>query len=352
VAQDIIGEGEFSLAGDYLMAVRDFALRKGINTQSLLSGSMIPLSALLNPPARVGDVSMHKIGVNLLNALSNPFESSIEFGRSMAITYHGVLGVAAQSAQNLLEASHIVKQYIVTRSTFEDMEIIESDSSVILRLNRKSPTTYEVNENVRVFFDCSTLVNFDVIGRQLLSNYQITDKSELRFDIPEPENFPYDLLEDSVNVSFDNEFMELSVPKEWMFKPLSYANPELAIVAADKCESELRQLSPKDLVTEVRQRILEAQESKPTLDEIASQLYMSASTLKRRLKEQETTYQKLKDEVRLEQAQEMLQEEHVSLEDISEKLGFSDASNFTKAFKNWTGVTPKVFRQQNLNTES
>lgn len=346
VAQEVIGEGELSLAGDYLVAVRDFALRHGINTQTLLAGSKIPLSALLNPPQRVGDFSMHTVGLNLIDALDNPHSAAIEFGRSMAITYHGVLGVAAQSAGNLLEACRMLTQFMMTRSSVTDIEIIEQADTVKLSIVQKSSLEYVPNKEVRLFFDVATLVNLDVIGRQLLSNYEVTEKTILCLDIEQPDNFPFEMLGDTCDVSFGHDRNELCVPLEWMHKPLSFANPELAMVAADRCESELRQLSPKDLVGEVRQRIRDAQESKPTLDQVASQLFMSASTLKRRLKEQQTTYQKLKDDERLKQAEELLTGSSISLEDISEKLGFSDASNFTKAFKNWTGITPKVFRQQ------
>lgn len=127
---------------------------------------------------------------------------------------------------------------------------------------------------------------------------------------------------------------------------LSIANTELAELAASQCENELQALNPKDLVVEIRHRLRAAKESKPTIDEMASELFMSTSTLQRRLKEQHTTYQQIKSEERLLEAKELLIKSRYTLETISEQLGFSNASNFTKSFKAWMGITPKAFRKE------
>ena len=139
--------------------------------------------------------------------------------------------------------------------------------------------------------------------------------------------------------------MELCVPITWAHQPLTSSNPELTAAAIERCEEELRQLSSVDIISEIRQRIRLAGSETPTLDQLADNLYMSTSTLKRRLKDHGTTYQALKSDERFQQAQELLRGT-LAVELISEELGFSDASNFTKAFKKWSGVTPRTFRQQ------
>ena len=72
---------------------------------------------------------------------------------------------------------------------------------------------------------------------------------------------------------------------------------------------------------------------------------MSTATLQRRLKTEQGSYQQLKDEFRKKRARELLNQA-VSIELIAEQLGYSDASNFAKAFKSWTGFPPSVYRQQ------
>ncbi len=343
--QDVVGEGQNFLAGDYLAAIRDYALVKGLNVKALLVGSGLSMETLLKPPSRVGEISMHRVGCNLVETLDDPLVASIEYGRSLTLNVHGALGVAVQGAHNLLDASDLLVQYISTRSNIKEVSRVTYDEYVSLRLTPRSYYTKGVAETVRFFFDFATLINFDSLGRLLLSGYDVSSKSIINIDMPEPPNFPYHLLIDSVEVRFSQPYFELCIPKEWMVKPLSIENPELALAATDKCESELAELDSKDLIKEIRNRIRKEVNAKPTIDEMAVQLFMSTSTLQRRIKEQHTTYQKIKAEERMGEAKELLMNSNFTLEAISERLGFNNASNFNKSFKTSTGLSPKEFRK-------
>ena len=78
-------------------------------------------------------------------------------------------------------------------------------------------------------------------------------------------------------------------------------------------------------------------------EEIARALHQSPSTLQRRLREEGTSYQQLLDTTRHELAIDYLREGQHSLADITFLLGFSDQSNFTRAFRRWTGRTPREY---------
>lgn len=92
----------------------------------------------------------------------------------------------------------------------------------------------------------------------------------------------------------------------------------------------------------VRQRIAATlPHGSPTAEEIARGLGMSARTLRRRLSELGTRHQKLVDEVRCDLAERALVERGISVNEVAYLLGFSDASAFAKAFRRWTGRTPR-----------
>jgi AraC-like DNA-binding protein len=80
-----------------------------------------------------------------------------------------------------------------------------------------------------------------------------------------------------------------------------------------------------------------------TADAVATHFCMSSRTLRRRLGEEGTSYQKILDDVRSELARRYLTGEGRSIEEVSFLLGFSDPSAFTKAFRRWTGKTPAGF---------
>jgi AraC-like DNA-binding protein len=70
----------------------------------------------------------------------------------------------------------------------------------------------------------------------------------------------------------------------------------------------------------------------------------SARTLKRRLQEDGTTFRTLLNEARSAMAETLLSDAHLTLTEIAERLGYSDLSSFSQAFKRWYGVAPQVYR--------
>nr|BFE94966.1 hypothetical protein GCM10020185_55020 [Pseudomonas brassicacearum subsp. brassicacearum] len=75
----------------------------------------------------------------------------------------------------------------------------------------------------------------------------------------------------------------------------------------------------------------------PDLDTVAGHLHISPQTLRRHLREEGTSFQELKDQLRRDIAIYHLGRADLSLQQIAEQLGFSEPSAFHRAFKKWTG---------------
>ncbi len=103
------------------------------------------------------------------------------------------------------------------------------------------------------------------------------------------------------------------------------------------------------LVSKIRE-LLRAHIGKemPTLNDIASMLYMTSQTLRRQLASAGVSFQKLKNELRCDMAMDFLKFPELTIEEVSEKVGFSEQSTFYRAFKKWTGITPGEYRNQHL----
>ena len=81
----------------------------------------------------------------------------------------------------------------------------------------------------------------------------------------------------------------------------------------------------------------------PDLDSIAAKLDMSSPTLSRRLQELGLSYQQIKDAVRRDLAIGLLKKRSLSIKEISDQLCFSEPSAFSRAFKQWMGVSPAQY---------
>lgn len=115
--------------------------------------------------------------------------------------------------------------------------------------------------------------------------------------------------------------------------------------------AELFRISPEDhsLAVKIRNLIgTDFQRPLPGLQEVADRLYMTTPTLHRRLREEGTSFQQLKDQARRDTAINYLSSKQYTTAELAELMGFSDSSTFHRAFKKWTGMTPQEYKATHL----
>lgn len=83
----------------------------------------------------------------------------------------------------------------------------------------------------------------------------------------------------------------------------------------------------------------------PDFEWIATELHTSPQTLRRRLKQENTSFQEIKDLLRRDLAIYFLGRLELPITDIAHRVGFTEPSTFHRAFKKWTGVTPGAYRE-------
>ncbi|MDN5938236.1 MAG: AraC family transcriptional regulator [Salinisphaera sp.] len=82
----------------------------------------------------------------------------------------------------------------------------------------------------------------------------------------------------------------------------------------------------------------------PNLEEIADNLAMTSQTLRRRLKQESSSYRAIKESIRRDLAMQKLIESRLSIQAIGSMLGYSETRAFTRAFRQWTGLSPGEYR--------
>lgn len=83
-----------------------------------------------------------------------------------------------------------------------------------------------------------------------------------------------------------------------------------------------------------------------SIERCARKLGMSVRTVQTHLSEAGLNFSDLLELQRIDVAKTCLPQEHLSLDDVAAMLGYAEQSSFGRAFKRWTGVSPRQFRQQ------
>ncbi len=87
-------------------------------------------------------------------------------------------------------------------------------------------------------------------------------------------------------------------------------------------------------------------EGHPRIDQTARRLGIPVRTLQRRMREAGLSYRELVADVRFQAARRRLDDRKSHLRVVATRLGFADASSFSRAFRRWSGVSPRDFRRQ------
>jgi AraC-like DNA-binding protein len=127
---------------------------------------------------------------------------------------------------------------------------------------------------------------------------------------------------------------------------LATGNSELSKVNEEVAMKYLISIDRTSIVMLVKSTLVELLPSGQVTEEmVANTLNMSLRTLQRKLSEEGTSFASVYQALRQEMAQEYIRDSHISLTEIAYLLGFSEQSNFTRAFRRWYGISPSTARQ-------
>jgi AraC-like DNA-binding protein len=140
----------------------------------------------------------------------------------------------------------------------------------------------------------------------------------------------------------ENQFLSDAA---WIAKPLLTHDPLSHRQTMEFLDlSVAREQESLELVSSVERLLRQNLAEMPTLGEIARQLCLSERTLRRRLTDHGVSFQSLLDDQRRNRALELLGNSKMSIEQVAYAVGFSDAHNFRRAFRRWTGSAPSDIR--------
>jgi AraC-like DNA-binding protein len=169
---------------------------------------------------------------------------------------------------------------------------------------------------------------------------------EVTFTYPIPESTAEYERIFNCPVLFEQEENSFTIDLDIIFTPILYANPELKKHFENYAQEFMAEIDRKNKHTRAVTKIILSQmdDENLSLDKVARQMFVSTRTLQNQLKAEGIVFSDLRMEIRERLAKKYLRENY-SVEEITYLLGYSEPSVFRKAFKKWSGVTPRQFRE-------
>ncbi len=147
------------------------------------------------------------------------------------------------------------------------------------------------------------------------------------------------------DIRFDAEVGVLHFDKTVLHEPLRYGAPEIARATDRIAEQYIESLDPNKVASQVRRLLIDLLPSgKADQDLVSRRMNRSASTLQRQLQGEGVTYRDVLESTQRSLAETYLRDSKHTHAQIAYLLGFSEQSNFSRAFKRWTSVSPRQYQ--------
>jgi AraC-like DNA-binding protein len=244
---------------------------------------------------------------------------------------HGALGVAVSSAPDVGSALQILARYITAHTPNQRLKLVRTPGSVILRHD----TAVAIPERQARIMAEAVLLGVASLLSLMLGRAQ---RLELRFDYAWPEPAYGAKLTEAVGteVRWNAPANAVGVPRSLLTVRSPLANAALCHHALELLEqTEAISVGPDGVKARVRQLLARSDNGRVSAMMAARSLGLSQRTLARRLAEAGATYRELADAELKERASRWLAGGTLSKAEIGERLGFADATGFSRACRRW-----------------
>ena len=347
---DPYGLSKASIPNAYAQLLIEIVAERGIDREQLLKASRLSPSALSVADGRITPRQWSRLVWQALQ-LSGDDGLGYEYGLRLRPTAHGVLGFALMSCATIGQALGLGAAFFSMRLRDYRIELRVEGELALIELIETHPVMGAAPEQavmLRRFFHECLMLGIVYAGRFLTG----TDFHgiELWMDWPEPPY--YARYRDRLPVMrFNQSSNQVRGPAALMDLPLVMADQAAYQQALVQCEQEQvrHAVHGDDWYARVNaELVLTPERGYPSLEMIAATLHVSGRTLKRHLQQVGTSYLALLDSIRRSEAEKLLTTTDLEVQRISSVLGYLEPTNFSRAFKKWTGMTPQQFRQRQI----
>jgi AraC-like DNA-binding protein len=314
------------------------ALEHGLTAEKCLRDTGLTEATLEDAAAQIRMAQEVELTRNVVAALRHVPALGLEAGLRYSLSTFGIWGFAMLASTRFRAALDIAMRYHPLTWAFSPVTVAVVDGE-----RRMIFSEHEIPEDLRPFCAERGLASTVRITRELAGKPM--PMKGLRVCAPRPAHAERFAQVCGAMPRFgakDNSFI---IDDEWLDTPIVFGNPIVARQVEDQCRALLESRRHREGVArQVRDAILHNPTAIPSMETIAGLLHVTTRTLRRRLDDEGTSYRELVEEVRQTLAHELLKKAGMKMEEVAERLGYSDATSFAHAFRRWKGHSPSELR--------
>ncbi len=321
----------------YAFAISTALEQCGIDPRTIFDNCGVQLPTTTDPLLRLTNHEITKLFKASVAATSDP-SFGLLVGQSMHPGNLHAIGYALMSSTSLRDYAQRLGNYYKIVSQSADIRTEESsDEFLIITRVLSDDLCWETHDAfitlqlrfIRFIFNPT----YNPLRIELMRPEPSTDAQKYR------DYFNCEIL-------FNCPEVVIALSPETIDKPLPGASKELAQMHDQTSAQYLKRMEKRDVINRVRTIIVaDLSSTAITKQRVADKLCMSPRSLQMKLAAKDTSFQEILDTTRESLALGYMEQSAISITEAAYLLGFSDVSNFTRAFKRWTKKSPREFRQ-------
>lgn len=332
---------DFSIDTKWLAMVLEGAQSRGLNCTPMMLKHGISGLSIKQKGSRVPLESFAAFSVQSMQALNDEYLGLGE--RAQPLGSFAMMTRAAISARTLGQSLKRTAKFwnLFENSYLHEVEV-EGESCIYSLIRRDS---FEPLNDYLVSAILSSVHRFHCwIGGQFLSLDQVGldhDQPDLHKEYsPLYYGAPISFNHNHASITFSTRYLDTAISQtpETLDEYLKLTN--LSLLYQPK---NYRVIS--DQVRHWLEKNIKQGNYRATLREASEHFQLSQQVMHRRLMAEELSFKEIKMQTRRDIAIKLLFEDEHKIEDIAILVGFSEPSAFIRAFKSWTGQTPRNYRQ-------
>jgi AraC-like DNA-binding protein len=310
---------------------------RDIDCQPLFTSAKLSPQSIGDPMAMMSLKQDQLFTLAAIEATRNP-GLGLTIGPRYHLSAYGVLGLAMMSSDTLSAGlATIIGLNGLTWSRLRWRELLDGDRA-IMEARELEPLEPCLHYMLERDFAAVLMMCREMLGAEM-------PLQEVHFSYPAPIYAQQYEAVFACPVHFSAERSELLFDASWLEAPLPQANQAVWQVCYNQCVDLMARLAGENSYAQMIECLmLDGAGNFLSLEQVAAKLHTSPRTLRRKLAQEDTSFQELTTEVRSTLAKELLLSGKLSVDQIAERLGYSDSAAFHHAFKRWTGKSPGSYR--------